>query len=58
MAAITRWWSSNGSGSVTSIVATLTYNDTAPVANPATYSRPAGYPLNITDCRRFGDLLE
>jgi autotransporter-associated beta strand protein len=38
---------SNGSGSVTSIVATLTYNNTAPVANPSTYSRPAGYPLNI-----------
>jgi autotransporter-associated beta strand protein len=39
---------SNGSGSVTSSVATLTYTDTAPVVNPATYSRPAGYPLNIT----------
>ena len=39
---------SNGSGSVTSSVATLTYADTAPVVNPATYSRPAGYPLNIT----------
>ncbi|MGO8836757.1 MAG: pectinesterase family protein [Limisphaerales bacterium] len=38
---------SNGSGSVTSSVATLTYTDTAPVANPATYSRPAGSPLNI-----------
>ena len=38
---------SNSSGSVTSIVATLTYNNTAPVANPSTYSRPAGYPLNI-----------
>ena len=38
---------SNGSDSVTSIVATLTYNNTAPVANPSTYSRPAGYPLNI-----------
>jgi len=38
---------SNSSGSVTSIVATLTYNDTAPVVNPSTYSRPAGYPLNI-----------
>jgi len=37
----------NGSGSVTSIVATLTYIDTAPVVNPSTYSRPAGYPLNI-----------
>jgi autotransporter-associated beta strand protein len=37
----------NGSGSVTSIVATLTYSNTAPVANPSTYSRPAGYPLNI-----------
>ncbi len=39
---------SNGSGSVTSIVATLTYNNTAPVTSPATYSRPAGYPLIIT----------
>jgi len=38
---------SNGSGSVTSVVATLTYNNTAPVANPSTYSRPAGYPLVI-----------
>jgi len=39
---------SNGSGSVTSSVATLTYADTAPVTSPATYSRPAGYPLIIT----------
>jgi hypothetical protein len=39
---------SNGSGSVTSIVATLTYADTPPVTSPATYSRPAGYPLIIT----------
>jgi autotransporter-associated beta strand protein len=38
---------SNGSGSVTSVVATLTYNDTAPVANPSTYVRPVGFPLNI-----------
>ena len=38
---------SNGSGSVTSLVATLTYNDTAPVVNPSTYSRPAGFPLVI-----------
>jgi hypothetical protein len=38
---------SNGSGSVTSIVATLTYNNTAPVANPSTYSRPAGFLLKI-----------
>jgi hypothetical protein len=38
---------SNGSGSVTSLVATLTYNDTAPVVNPSTYSRPAGFPLII-----------
>jgi len=38
---------SNGSGSVTSSVVTLTYSDTAPVVNPSTYSRPAGYPLNI-----------
>jgi len=39
---------SNGSGSVTSIVATLTYTgNVAPVANPAAYSRPAGYPLVI-----------
>jgi len=39
---------SNGSGSVTSVVATLTYADTAPVTSPATCSRPAGYPLIIT----------
>ena len=39
---------SNGSGSVTSVVATLTYADTPPVTSPATYSRPAGYPLVIT----------
>ncbi len=38
---------SNGSGSVTSLVATLTYLDTPPVANPSTYVRPAGLPLNI-----------
>jgi hypothetical protein len=38
---------SNDSGSVTSIVATLIYNNTAPVVNPSAYSRPAGYPLNI-----------
>ena len=38
---------SNGSGSVTSIVATLTYIDTPPVVNPSTYSRPAGIPLKI-----------
>lgn len=38
---------SNASGSVTSLVATLTYNNTAPVANPSTYTRPAGSPLNI-----------
>ena len=38
----------NGSGSVTSVVATLTYSDTAPVTSAATYSRPAGYPLIIT----------
>jgi len=38
---------SNGSGSVTSSVVSLTYLDTAPVVNPSTYSRPAGYPLNI-----------
>jgi hypothetical protein len=38
---------SNGSGSVTSIVATLIYNNTAPVANPSTYSRPAGFSLKI-----------
>jgi hypothetical protein len=39
---------SNGSGSVTSSVATLTYTgNAAPVANPSTYSRPAGYPLTI-----------
>jgi pectin methylesterase-like acyl-CoA thioesterase len=36
----------NGSGSVTSIVATLTYN--LPVANTATYTRYAGYPLGIS----------
>jgi hypothetical protein len=40
---------SNGSGSVTSVVATLTYTGNVnPVANPSTYSRPAGYPLVIT----------
>jgi autotransporter-associated beta strand protein len=38
---------SNGSGSVTSSVATLTYINTAPVANASTYVRPAGSPLNI-----------
>jgi hypothetical protein len=38
---------SNGSGSVTSIVATLTYNNTAPVASPSTYLRSAGFPLKI-----------
>jgi hypothetical protein len=33
---------------VTSVVATLTYTgNVASVANPSTYSRPAGYPLNI-----------
>lgn len=36
---------SNGSGSVTSVVATLTY--VLPVANTATYTRYAGYPLGI-----------
>jgi hypothetical protein len=39
---------SNSSGSVTSAVATLTYTgNAAPVVNPATYTRPAGYPLVI-----------
>jgi autotransporter-associated beta strand protein len=38
---------SNGSGSVTSIIATLTYNNTAPVASPSTYLRQAGYSLKI-----------
>lgn len=38
---------SNGSGSVTSSVATLTYNNTAPVANSASYVIPAGYPYKI-----------
>jgi hypothetical protein len=38
---------SNGSGSVTSLVAMLTYIDTPPVVNPSTYSRPAGIPLKI-----------
>ena len=39
---------SNGSGSVTSLVATLTYTgNVAPVANPSTYSRPAGFSLKI-----------
>jgi pectinesterase len=37
---------SNGSGSVTSLVATLTY--ALPVANTATYTRYAGYPLGIS----------
>ncbi len=36
---------SNGSGSVTSAVATLTY--TLPVAHTASYTRYAGYPLGI-----------
>jgi hypothetical protein len=38
----------NGSGSVTSVVATLTYVDTAPATSLATYSRRAGVPLQIT----------
>ena len=39
---------SNGSGSVTSVVATLTYTgNVAPVVNPSTYVRPIGFPLNI-----------
>ena len=39
---------SNSSGSVTSSVATLTYTgNVAPVANPSTYSRPAGFALKI-----------
>jgi autotransporter-associated beta strand protein len=39
---------SNGSGSVTSSVATLTYTgNVAPVASPSTYSRPAGFSLKI-----------
>jgi len=39
---------SNASGSVTSLVATLTYTgNVAPVVNPSTYVRPAGSPLNI-----------
>jgi hypothetical protein len=37
---------SNGSGSVTSVVATLTY--VLPVANTATYTRYAGFPLGIS----------
>ena len=37
----------NGSGSVTSSVATLTYNNTAPVASPAGYVMAAGYPFKI-----------
>ncbi len=36
----------NGSGVVTSLVATLTY--VLPVANTATYTRYAGYPLGIS----------
>ena len=36
----------NGSGSVTSVVATLTY--VLPVANTTTYTRYAGYPLGIS----------
>jgi autotransporter-associated beta strand protein len=40
---------SNGSGSVLSAAATLTYTgNVAPVANPSTYTRPPGYPLVIT----------
>jgi hypothetical protein len=39
---------SNGSGSMTSVVATLTYiGNVAPVVNPSTYVRPIGFPLNI-----------
>jgi autotransporter-associated beta strand protein len=39
---------SNGSGSVTSAVATLTYTgNVAPVVTPSTYSRPAGFSLKI-----------
>jgi len=39
---------SNSSGSVTSSVAVLTYTgNVAPVANPSTYVRPVGFPLNI-----------
>ena len=39
---------SNGSGSVTSVIATLTYTgNVPPVANPSTYVRPIGFPLNI-----------
>jgi hypothetical protein len=38
---------SNNSGSVTSSVATLIYSNTPPVVDPATYMRPAGYPLNV-----------
>ena len=39
---------SNGSGSVTSVVATLTYaGNVPPVVNPSTYVRPIGFPLNI-----------
>jgi len=38
---------SNGSGSVTSIVATLTYVNTSPTTSPSTYVRPVGFPLNI-----------
>lgn len=37
---------SNGSGSVTSLVATLTYIQ--PIANTASYTRYAGYPLGIS----------
>ena len=38
---------SNAAGTVTSSNATLTVPDRPPVANPATYMRPAGQPLNI-----------
>ncbi len=39
---------SDGAGSVTSSVVTLTYIDTPPVASPANYTRIAGSPLRIS----------
>ncbi|HEY1663594.1 MAG TPA: pectinesterase family protein [Verrucomicrobiae bacterium] len=38
---------SNSAGSVTSSIVTLTYVDTAPVANPVTYTRYVNVPLDI-----------
>lgn len=47
MAATTPVVVTNSSGSVTSSVATLTYNYTVPTTTPSTYSRVAGFSLKI-----------